>query len=318
MSEGASSVRGQGRASAGAAAPGVGRASAPGTCGELAQGWYRGRWLQVTCPVDLHVQAWAELGSEAPLRDGGAGEGEWTGSKARRAARWVLERLGWGEADIALRVRSPIPRGKGMGSSTADVVAAAAATARAVGQGPGPDLLADAAVSVEPSDGIMIPGVALFDHAAGEVREPLGDPPPLEGLVGDPGGVVDTVLHHARRGDGGRSRARCREVAQWKGAFADVLHGVTTGDPEAVGRGATVSARIHEEREGTGLVSRLEGLAREVGAVGVNAAHSGTVRGLLFPGGCREPDAEERVRRAVPEAVVTWTRVVSGGVGGGP
>lgn len=203
-----------------------------------------------------------------------------------------------------------------MGSSTADVVAAAGAAARALGHEPDSELLADVALAVEPSDGTMVPGIALFDHVGGRVREPLGPAPPLRVLGLDPGGEVDTVRWHGRLRATGRPCVVDRE--RWRGAFADVIHGVRTGDVGAVGRGATVSARVHAGRRSAALFHRLETLAREVGALGTVAAHSGTVLGLLFDGGGGVPgEAPRRIRRELPGATLFEAALVDGGVGAG-
>lgn len=295
---------------------------APGSCGELVQGWYRGRWLQVTCPVDVGSRAVVQLGGEGDKR---RGSGPWSSRswKAHRAIGEVLARLrvvGAGVPPLparALHLRSALPRGKGMGSSTADVVAAAAAATRAVGREPTPDLLAEVALSVEPSDGTMLPGIVLFDHIRGTVREWLGPPPPLRMLVVDPGGTVDTLRRHARRASSSAGPpTSTRYVDCWRRAFEDVAFGVRTGDVEAVGRGASGSARLHAERRGARLFDRLEAVAKETGALGVNTAHSGTVFGLLMaPGGPDPAYVRERVRRRDPRARLCETVLVSGGVG---
>lgn len=311
----------------------TGVAWAPGSCGELVQGWYRGRWLQVTCPVAMGSGAEVRLGEgkgdlREPARPRGgpdpvvrarppAVRGRW---KARQAMLEILVRLGargGGGRPVpgALRLASLLPPGKGLGGSTADVVAAAAAAARASGYDPTAEVLADVALSVEPSDGTMLPGIALFDHVHGAVREELGPPPPLRVLVVDPGGSVDTLRWHAGLGRGSGGRASAADVERWRRAFEDVVLGVRTGDVEAVGRGATESARLHGERCCAPLFYRVEQVAREVGALGVNAAHSGTVFGLLLsPDGPDRADARERVRRAIPDARVCETVLVSGGV----
>lgn len=55
--------------------------------------------------------------------------------------------------------------------------------------------------------------------------------------------------------------------------------------------------------------------AHQVGAVGVNVAHSGTLTGLLFDhGAVDQADVTNFVRRRVEEAkVVGWHRVIGGG-----
>ena len=39
----------------------------------------------------------------------------------------------------------------------------------------------------------MFPGIALIDHRCGSIAESLGPPPPMEVIVIDTGGTVDTL-----------------------------------------------------------------------------------------------------------------------------
>jgi L-threonine kinase len=97
-------------------------------------------------------------------------------------------------------------------------------------------------------------------------------------------------------------------------ALAQVRHGIETGDPRAVGSGATLSALANE-----GLLSKpalhetLE-LAARLGAYGVCAAHSGTALGLLLP---PEPELVKRARaiarRTLPGLVGAWSSPLAGG-----
>ena len=211
---------------------------APGTCGELAQGVLEGRHFHVTCPIGLHATAAVEL---APGR--GRAWGEERHAKARRAVEETLRYLGRADLDATLRVSSPIPRGKGMASSTADVAAAIGATARALGAALDPWQVGQLAVRVEPSDGVMFPGIARFDHRDGAAVELLGPPPPMWVLALDFGESVDTVAYNAV------DRAQGREALepQWRSALDLIRAGVRSGDAGLVGRGATLATLAHRE-----------------------------------------------------------------------
>ena len=171
-------------------------ASAPGTCGELAQGMLDGIVCMVTCPIDLYSAVTVELSP---------GHGEIhapaDSPKASRAVRATLEFLGESGADALLRLDSPLPRGKGMASSTADVSAAIAATALAAGRELSPSEIAGIALRIEPSDGVMFPGVSVFDHREGRVARIMGQPPPMYVVVLEFAGSVDTLeFNRADRG----------------------------------------------------------------------------------------------------------------------
>lgn len=51
---------------------------------------------------------------------------------------------------------------------------------------------------VEPTDGVMYPGVVVFEHRAVRLRAELGTLPPLTVVAVDEGGHLDTVAHNRR------------------------------------------------------------------------------------------------------------------------
>ena len=161
---------------------------APGVCGELAQGVIEGIHFLVTCPVDFYSRVKVDIYSDGP-----GVEAPQDCEKAAAAVRRTLFHLKNAKVRAKLTINNPIPRGKGMASSSADLAAAIAATGLALGEEISPYQIAQIALSIEPTDGIMIPGVALFDHRAGIIRESLGPPPPMEIVALDLGGTVDTV-----------------------------------------------------------------------------------------------------------------------------
>ena len=253
----------------------MGMARAPASCGELAQGLLDDAHVMVTCPIDLYATATVVLSDGAGLV-----RGPRDCPKAVRAVALTLERFGVDAMDAELSLESPIPRGKGMASSTADIVAAIAATAGALGRTSDAELEADIALVIEPSDGTMLPGIALFDHVQGRVRRSLGDPPPIIILVLEFDQGLDTVAFNSidhtaalrRRSDGFRESLSLIEA------------GIATADSEFIGRGASLSASMYQGVLTQPALPQVFALAEAdaAGAVGVNVAHSGTVAGLLF------------------------------------
>ena len=261
---------------------GTATASAPGTCGELVQGMTGGVHFLVTCPINQFSRATATLRVADSAEPTAVVKGIGHLPKARQAVAAALEKLAphLGIADLTTEVAivNPIPAGKGMGSSSADITAAVGAVGLAAGQPFLPKSIANIALSVEPTDGVMFPGIALIDHRRGSVAESLGSPPPMEVIVIDTGGTVDTLEFN-----------RVDRTALWEKAAARTDHalelvreGIRRGDPELVGRGATISARAGHPPQLAEWVERAAVFADEQDSVGINVAHSGTVVGILL------------------------------------
>ena len=287
----------------------IGRASAsaPGTCGELAQGMLDGILCMVTCPIDLYSRATVEVFEES-----GEVEGPVDSPKALTAARATLDHLGRTGLAGRLELDSPLPRGRGMASSTADVSAAIMATARALGVNLSPERVAEIALDVEPSDGVMIPHIAVFDHLKGRIARTLGEPPPMRVVVLDFGGSVDTEEFNQVD----RNAVLNRLASRMAEAVSLIEEGIVRGDPLRIGRGATVSAIANQEMLFNPHLEAVLELTLKVGAVGVNVAHSGTVIGMLFPGNASAAEKAVCVaRRQLPGLQTAMNRrIVSGGV----
>ena len=233
-----------------------------------------GTLCMVTCPIDMHSVASVELspgngGIDAPADS----------PKARQAVQATLDFLGETGLQGRLDLDSALPRGKGMASSSADVSAAIYATALALGRELPYDSVADLALSIEPSDGVMLPGIAIFDHLEGRVSRSLGAPPPMRVVILDFGGTVDTRDFNSvdREDLLGRLQPRMEEAASL------IEDGILRGDPLRIGRGSTISAVANQQVLFNPNLDAVLDLSIRVGALGVNVAHSGTVIGLLFP-----------------------------------
>ena len=280
---------------------------APGVCGELAQGVIDGTHFLVTCPVDFYSRVKVDIFS------GGPGvEAPEDCDKTAAAVRRTLATLNNAEVRAKITVNNPIPRGKGMASSSADLAAAIAATGLALGEELSPDRIAQIALSIEPTDGIMIPGVALFDHRAGTIRESLGPRPTMHIVALDLGGTVDTVQFNMVD----RFQRWQSVDEQTTEALCLLRLGIANEDPALVGQGASISADASQTVLAKPRLAEVKEFAESVGAVGVNVGHSGTIMGVLL-------DARERrgkstyhkAKEAFPDAEAVYHfRLLGGGV----
>lgn len=282
-------------------------ARAPGVCGELVQGMRGEDYFLVTCPVDFFARAQVDL---YPDRPGIVAPPDCP--KTAAAVAHTLAYRGHPDWGAQVKISNPLPRGKGMGSSSADLTAAIAATALALNNPLSPAEIGQIALQVEPTDGVMFPGIALFDHRNGTIVEELGPPPPLEIIALDFGGMVDTVDFN-----------RIDRRAQWQALQSDtnaaldlVRRGLAAGDARLLGQGASRSAAAGQHILFKPRLPEVIRFAEQVGAVGVNAAHSGPVMGILL-------DAQERRGRSVfrqtrqtfpAAAAIHHLRLISGGV----
>jgi len=280
---------------------------APGVCGELAQGVIEGIHFLVTCPVDFYSRVKVDIYSDGP-----GVEAPQDCDKAAAAVRRTLFQLKNAKVRAKLTINNPIPRGKGMASSSADLAAAIAATGLALGEEISPYQIAQIALSIEPTDGIMIPGVALFDHRAGIIRESLGPPPPMEIVALDLGGTVDTVQFNMVD-----RFQRWQSVDEQTGEALRLLRrGIEEQDPELVGRGASISAEASQTVLAKPRLAEVKEFAGSVGAVGVNVGHSGTIMGVLLD--ARERRGKSTYHKALsafPDAESVYHfRLLGGGV----
>ena len=268
-----------------------------------------GDYFLVSCPIDMYSTASVEITSGsgrvcAPVH----------APKSRRAVELTLAHFGRTDVDVRLHLTSPLPRGRGMASSTADVSASIAATAAALGESDAlpQEEIAQIALLIEPSDGLMLPGISVFDHRNGTSARTLGAPPPMRVVVLDFGGNVDTLeFNEVDRED------TLRQLQpKFEEALALVVQGIEGRRPPDVAAGATLSAVTNQQVLYKPQLDAVIDLAAESGALGVNAAHSGTVLGMLFD------DDPALVERAASQARARLSgirqayscRIVNGGV----
>ncbi len=215
-------------------------------------------------------------------------------TRARTAARLTLDalgRTGWGGS---LRVEGNVPLRWGCGSSTTDVLAAVRAVADAFDAELAPEWIARLCVAAETaSDSLMFaPGRAvLFAQRRGSLLLDLGGPLPPVRVLGfntEDGRGVETLSLPPMA------------YSAWEAeAFRPILgllrRAVEEQDAALLGRVATASTIITQRHRPKHHMPELLRLAKEVGALGVQVAHSGTVAGFLFEPG---PGAAVRIERA--------------------
>lgn len=276
----------------------------PGSCGELVQGTIKGIDFLVSCPIDIYSEVRVTLNGSPQLTTVG------DRTKALLAVEKTQEYLGVRQGG-KIQVESQLPLGKGMASSTADISAACWAAAQALGKELAGEEVAKLALSIEPSDGLMFSGITMFDHVRGRIRRFLGAAPPLGILVIDLGGEVDTLCFNQRQ-----DLARLNEEKELQ--VLEALHLLTKGIQKQnlalIGQGATISALAHQRILPKPDLPEIVAQVKELGALGVNIAHSGTVIGVLVElDKLQDREFIELVETKLGKKLIASCRLVDGG-----
>ena len=230
----------------------------PGSCGELLQGWHRGEPFLVTCPIARYTTVRAAASLQGLI---GLGE------KARCALQLYLREAGIEKFPFGMQLTSELPRGKGMASSSADIAAVLAAASQALGQPLAPEAILHLAVQVEPTDAVFLPGIVCLNQVTRRVQRVYRRLSHPYLTIFDTGGTVDTADCHA-----------CAAIAGERGSrpWTDLLEAVAEGE-RRMAEAATQSALWNH------CLEALLQQARDIGALGLVAAHSGTVIGVIWP-----------------------------------
>ncbi|WP_217649774.1 kinase [Saccharopolyspora flava] len=249
-----------------------GAAAARGTFGELLQGILPdGTDFLATFPITHGTRAWFRYDRSGPPRVYPANR-----TKSLRLARAMLAAGGAGGGGTLI-LDSDLLVGKGLASSSADLVATARAVGGVLGLDVSPSGVEDWLRPIEPTDGVMHPGVVLFDHRNVELRARLGPVPPATVVAVDEGGLVDTVAHNRRA-----RRVTPVLAAEYARLADDLTAAIGAQDLTAVGAVATRSAVFNQRWLPKRNLEALIRIAGDLGAAGVVCTHSGTMAGLLL------------------------------------
>lgn len=229
-----------------------------------------------------------------PLRSGPLMVEPGDRTRARTAARLTLDALGYTGWGGSIRIDGNVPLQWGCGSSTTDVLTVIRAVADAFGAVLEPAWIARLAVASETASDSLMYGpdrAVLFAQRRGSLLADLGGPLPRVRVLGfnteNDHGVETLALPPIPYSTW--------EVEAFRAILGLLRRAVEQGDPALLGRVATASTLINQRHRPKRFMPELLGLYREVGALGIQVAHSGTVAGLLFEPG---PDAAPRMAAA--------------------
>lgn len=269
----------------------------PGTCGELIQGKMSGVNFLVTSPINLFSKIIIKRDKiSAPSFDH-------LHLKSKKALNLFFELFDIKDRNLSIQIDSKIPKGKGMASSSADISGILYALSRIYDISLSPIDIAKISVNIEPTDGIMFPGIVLFDYIKATKWEHIGKPFPLKVLVVDFGGEIDTVKFNKNGPSGSKN-------------FPLLLHELKKAFKERdIKLFGNVITKSTLENQRTIFKHDCEALiekALSLGAIGVNTAHSGTVCGIFTPFSKREK--VDKIRTMFPHLTfLGWYSLIGGG-----
>lgn len=242
----------------------------PGSCGEFIQGFMGDSSFMVTCPINRYAEA--EVGF--------SGEGDTLPEKADKARKLTLQLINKQGEEVPVRLRSCILKSKGMASSTADISAVSKAVGLACGASISDRDIAGISLSIEPSDATFFKGITLFDYRHGKVIRELGNAPPMNILIYDCGGEVDTMQFNSR--DDLLKLQKENEPLITR-AVALFEKGIMKQSLRLIGKAATMSAFANQRILYKPVLPLFWKIGKQAGGKGIICAHSGTVLGLIVP-----------------------------------
>lgn len=253
----------------------VGVSSAPGTCGELMQGYIDGKDFLINSPIPFYARVYISLKTSGEVKVISRGHY----AKVANVVRETLKLYNSADLGAEISIESKIPRGKGLASSTSELTAAIVATAQALNQDISQEQIVRILIHVDhSSDGVFLPGINMFNHLSGLRYESFGDPPPLNFIIVDTGGEVSTMGFNREQA---RSVAKTHEVELRRGITL-LRKGFERKNAALIAAGATISAIVNQKVLHKPLLETLIEGTLEFGGLGVNCAHTGTVLGVMY------------------------------------
>ena len=279
------------------------RIRVPGSGGELLQGMAGGKPFLVTCPIDRFTAASLTSGS------GVFGFGK----KARQMMTMALKARGLEDVPLRIRQFRHLPVGKGMASSSADLALAAAAVGTVAGKPFSEREILDMAVSLEPTDGIFLHGIAAMGQTTGQI---FGEypAPPLQMALFDRGGRVNTRLFHEEW----RRRLTPSYERETERLLRQMTSVLRAGDALQTARIATEGALLHGAMFPFLQAEPFWHAAEKSGAIGMTLAHSGTLLCAFWPLDASKSDVRrgtDRIAAAMPQLhFFGLHRLIDGGI----
>jgi L-threonine kinase len=260
----------------------------PGACGELFQGTLEGIPCLISCPVELFTEIELRV-----CKGSGCVSAPPAMPKTKLSLQIAMKSMGWSDVDVYVKQLQRLPIARGYASSTADILAALFGLSQLLEEPLSAREATQFALMVEPTDSIAWKELTLLAHRDGRIMEPICLPPPIHVLVLDWGGFVDTLQFNQTD-----YFTTLTELApQHREAYMILRNGLEHSDFNLIGEAATLSAMAHQRILHKPHLEAVVRLVKSVHALGVCAAHSGTILGILLD----PKKAEESAAEILPQ-----------------
>lgn len=176
-----------------------------------------------------------------------------------------------------LKLTSDLQQGKGLASSTADMIA----TSRAIGDyydiNIPATLLEHFMREIEPSDGLMHPGVVVYYQKEVRLGQRLGPCPSLTVVALDETGEIDTIDFNQRD-----KPFNYTEKLEYQKLLDKFILAIKRNNMQMLGEVTTKSAISNQKilpKKTLGIMLRI---CEKINGLGIVTAHSGTYVGILI------------------------------------
>lgn len=183
----------------------------------------------------------------------------------------------------SLIINSELLQGKGLASSTADMIAVSRAIEDYYDLQIPVEVMEKFIKEIEPTDGIMHPGIVVYYHKELKLRESLGSCPPLTILALDEGGEIDTIKYNQVE-----RKFSYLEKLEYQSLLSDMCTALQHNNLELLGKTATRSAVMNQKNRPKKTLHSVREICESIGGIGVVTAHSGTYIGIVISDNDRE------------------------------
>ncbi len=176
-----------------------------------------------------------------------------------------------------LSIQTHFPIGKGLGSSSADLVASAKVLSEVFALNLTPEMIEEMMRGIEPSDGVMHPGIVSYYYREVRLKKSLGHLRGILIVAVDEGGEVDTVQYNQIK------RTYTQKMKEEYDNLHDMVEAaIRKNDIALLGHVATQSSKLNQQFNPKSLLDIFLELVDELSLPGIIVAHSGTYLGFMI------------------------------------